>query len=128
MHGYSSPHSSMVTGSLGLSFPAEVGMFSIFRTTSSDSSSITLPNTTCLLSSQSHAPQVIKNWQPLVFGPELAMDSSPGEVWRSEKFSITQNHNTTIEIKIHTNKLPSAKLSPYILILPVPSELTISPM
>ena len=41
---YSSPHSSIVTGSLGL-LPAATGTFSIFLSTSKESSSITLPNT-----------------------------------------------------------------------------------
>lgn len=36
------------------------------------------PNTTCLPSSQSVLSHVRKNWEPLVFGPELAMDSRPG--------------------------------------------------
>ena len=41
-------------------------------------------------------------WQPLLFGPELAMDSSPGPVCRATKLS-------------------SANLLPYMLIAPVPS-------
>ncbi len=64
------------------------GTFSIFLTTSIDSSSITwwmanyqkkisnlkdqgitFPNTTCFSSNHSHFAQVIKNWHPLVFGP-----------------------------------------------------------
>ena len=49
--------------------------FSILRTVSMPE--ITLPKTTCLLSSQSHASHVIKNWQPLVPAPLLAIESSP---------------------------------------------------
>lgn len=49
--------------------------------------SITFPNTTCLLSSQSHFVQVRKNWQPLVFGPELAIDRYPGPRCFKLKFS-----------------------------------------
>lgn len=33
------------------------------------------------------AAQVMKNWQPLVLGPELAMLSRPGPVCRPVKFS-----------------------------------------
>lgn len=39
---------------------------------------MTSPNTTCLPSSQSVLSHVRKNWEPLVFGPELAMESRPG--------------------------------------------------
>lgn len=39
---------------------------------------LTLPNTTCLLSSHSALAVVMKNWHPLVFGPLFAIDSSPG--------------------------------------------------
>jgi hypothetical protein len=56
---------------LGLLLEPMVETFSIMRTTRRPSS-ITLPNTTCLLSSQSHASHVMKNWQPFVLGPELA--------------------------------------------------------
>lgn len=42
-HIYSSPHCSMATSSLGLLF-APVGTFSILRTTSSESSSMTYQN------------------------------------------------------------------------------------
>lgn len=34
-----------------------------------------------------HLAQVTKNWQPLVLGPLLALDSSPGPVWRAVKGS-----------------------------------------
>ena len=44
------------------------------------SDDFTLPNTVCLLSSHGVLTQVIKNWQPLVSGPLLAMDKSPGPV------------------------------------------------
>src|SRR5271165_3449843 len=36
------------------------------------------PKMVCLLSSQGVAATVIKNWLPLVFGPELAIESLPG--------------------------------------------------
>lgn len=49
---------------------------SISRTTSMPS--VTSPNTTCFPSSQSVLSQVMKNWEPLVFGPEFAMDTIPG--------------------------------------------------
>lgn len=49
---------------------------SICRRTSRPS--VTSPNTTCLPSSQSVLSHVRKNWEPLVLGPELAMESRPG--------------------------------------------------
>lgn len=39
---------------------------------------LTFPNTTCLPSSHSAFAVVMKNWQPLVFGPLFAIDNSPG--------------------------------------------------
>jgi hypothetical protein len=45
----------------------------------------------CLLARQPDAAPwltvVMKNWEPLVSGPALAMLSTPGLVWRSLKFS-----------------------------------------
>ena len=38
----------------------------------------TLPNTVCLLSNHGVATVVIKNWEPLVFGPALAIESVNG--------------------------------------------------
>ena len=55
---YISPHCVIDMGSLGLLFAPTV-TFSIFRTVSIPS--MTLPKTTCLPSSQSHASQVMKN-------------------------------------------------------------------
>lgn len=57
--------------------PQRLTLTSICRTTSIPS--VTSPKTTCFPSSQSVLSQVIKNWEPLVLGPELAMDSKPGE-------------------------------------------------
>ena len=55
----------------------------------------TLPNTTCLPSSHDVAATVTKNWDPLVFFPELAMDSRPGSVCFSLKFwgGVCNNNN-----------------------------------
>merc|ERR1719154_475153 len=47
----------------------------------------TRPKTTCLLSNQGVALKVMKNWEPLVSGPEFAMDIRPGTVCLSWKFS-----------------------------------------
>ena len=44
---------------------------------------VTRPNTVCLLSSQGAAAVVIKNCEPLVLGPALAMDTVKGRSWRS---------------------------------------------
>lgn len=68
---------------------------SIWRSTSIPSTSS--PNTTCLPSSQSVLSVVMKNWEPLVFGPELAMDSCPVEqkVWllTHRIYSLTKPHS-----------------------------------
>merc|ERR1712217_848955 len=103
----SSPHSVISTERRGL-LPAPTATFSILRTTSIDAGSKTWPNTTCLLSSQSHLLQVMKNWQPLELAPLLAMDSKPGLSCFKTKFS-------------------SGNRSPKILRLPVPSPFTKSP-
>lgn len=89
----------MTMGNFGLLF-GPVGTFSIFRIISRPSS--TRPNTTCLLSRKLHLAHVMKNWQPLVSLPLLAIDSNPGESCFNEKFS-------------------SGKVPPYMLITPVPS-------
>lgn len=39
---------------------------------------MTFPKTTCFPSRCGVALTVMKNWEPLVFGPELAMDNKPG--------------------------------------------------
>ena len=58
---------------------------SIFLTTSNPST--TLPKTTCLPSNQGVSTVQIKNWDPFVFGPALAMDKIPAPVCLSWKFS-----------------------------------------
>ncbi|KAH3674279.1 hypothetical protein WICPIJ_009622, partial [Wickerhamomyces pijperi] len=58
---------------------------SIFLTMSRPST--TSPKTTCLPSNHGHGTVVMKNWEPLVFGPALAMDNKPGLVCLLEKFS-----------------------------------------
>ena len=60
--------------------------FSIFCTTFKPL--ITFPNTTCLLSSQSVLSVVMKNWEPLVLGPELAILRVLGPVCLNWKFSL----------------------------------------
>lgn len=82
---YISPHSAIMQGRFGLLF-FPTATFSILRTTRSESPR-TLPNTVCLPSNQSHLLQVMKNWQPFVFGPELAIDKSPGPLCEAMKFS-----------------------------------------
>lgn len=80
-----SPHCTILTSRTGLSpcplppGPA-VRVFSTILTTFILSSSATCPNATCLLSNHDAGAQVMKNWQPFVFGPELAMESIPGRV------------------------------------------------
>jgi len=48
---------------------------------------VTYPKTTCLPSSQSQTIVVMKNCDPLVFGPALAIDNCPGLVCLRMKFS-----------------------------------------
>ena len=57
----------MMTSCVG--FSLMVLVFSIFLTTSMPS--ITFPKTTCLLFRKGVATVVMKNWQPLLFGPEF---------------------------------------------------------
>ena len=52
-----------------------VAVLPILLTTSMPS--VTSPNTLCLSSSQGVATRVMKNWPPLLFGPELAIDRTP---------------------------------------------------
>ena len=58
---------------------------SIARTTSMPST--TDPKTTCLPSSHAVLEVQMKNCDPLVPGPALAMDNTPGPVCFSAKFS-----------------------------------------
>jgi hypothetical protein len=97
---YTSPEEVMITFArvLPLSVPADSTCF----TTSIPSA--TSPNTTCLPSSQGVTTVVMKNWyhlswvydvslrsrrtcEPLVLGPALAMDKSPGRMCLNLKFS-----------------------------------------
>ncbi|CAL6285260.1 unnamed protein product [Bathycoccus prasinos] len=58
---------------------------SILRTTSIPS--VTLPKTTCRPSNQEVTTVQMKNCDPFVFGPALAMDNVPGPVCFNLKFS-----------------------------------------
>ena len=69
-----SPQLSMTTLADGL--PLLVPRASIFLTRSDPS--VTSPKTTCLPSSQSVSTVVMKNCEPLVFGPALAIESRNG--------------------------------------------------
>lgn len=50
-----------------------LSVFSLFISHTVSIPLITLPNTVCLLSSQGHATTVMKNCDPLVAGPLLAI-------------------------------------------------------
>ena len=76
----SSPDAVTTTSLTGLS-PRAVGVLSIFLTTSIPSTM--LPNTTCLPFSHGVAVVVMKNCDPLVLGPALAMERTPGPTWLS---------------------------------------------
>jgi len=82
IYSVSSPESAMVTLTEGLPelepFSSMALMISI--------PSITLPKTTWRSSSQEVLTVVMKNWLPLVSGPELAIDKMPGPVCFSLKF------------------------------------------
>ena len=75
----------MVSGNLGVD--PFTGTASHFRTVSMLASSRTRPKTVCFPSRWGAAAHVIKNWQPFVFGPLLAMDKSPGPLCLWIKFS-----------------------------------------
>ena len=68
-----------------LGFPSAEPKPSIFDT--SGIPSTTSPKTTCLPSSQPHLTVVMKNCEPLVSGPALAMERSPTLSCFSLKFS-----------------------------------------
>src|ERR1019366_9031424 len=68
------------TSLVGLSREA-VGTRAMFFTTSIPA--ITVPKTECLLSRCGVARSVMKNCEPLVAGPELAIESTPGPECRS---------------------------------------------
>lgn len=66
-------------------FPLLEPKLSIFFTTSIPS--FTCPNTTCFPSSQSVFAVQMKNWDPFVLGPALAIERTPGPTCLSMKFS-----------------------------------------
>jgi len=78
-----------VIGFTGRSPGLLVGVAPILFTTSIPST--TSPNTLCLLSSHGVAASVTKNWLPLVFGPELAIERMPGFECRS--FGLNSSAN-----------------------------------
>lgn len=56
---------------------------------------ITLAKTVCLLSSQGVATVVIKNWDPLVFGPAFAIDTVKGLSCRKLQKYTNDSSNVT---------------------------------
>jgi len=66
-------------------FPDEEPSFSTAWTTSYPST--TSPKTTCFPSNQEVVTVVMKNWEPLVCAPALAMERRPGLVCLRWKFS-----------------------------------------
>uniref|UniRef100_H2YDC9 Uncharacterized protein n=1 Tax=Ciona savignyi TaxID=51511 RepID=H2YDC9_CIOSA len=83
-----SPQSTIVTSLIGLS-PEAVGFFSISATTSIPDT--TFPNTTCFPSNHGVFTVVMKNWDPFVSFPALAMLRYPGPSCFNLKFS-SLNH------------------------------------
>src|SRR4051812_23516023 len=81
--GQSWPQSSITIFAVG--FPLLVPRASIFFTRSDPS--LTSPKTTCLPSSQLVTTVVMKNCEPFVFGPALAIDRRNGRSCLSWKFS-----------------------------------------
>ena len=73
----------MITSAEGL--PDRDPTASIARTTSMPSA--TFPKTTCLPSSHDVLKVQMKNWEPLLSGPEFAMERIPGPVCLRLKFS-----------------------------------------
>merc|ERR1712032_289001 len=82
-NGYSSP--LLTTSTLFDTWPLREPTDSILSTTSVPL--VTLPNTTCLPSSQAVLTVVMKNWDPFVSGPALAMLSMYFLVCLRSKFS-----------------------------------------
>lgn len=74
----------MVTVSFGLS-PWRVSVAS--RVSKCSNPLTTFPNTTCLPSNQAVSLKHRKNYDPLVFGPELAIDKTPLPTCFASKFS-----------------------------------------
>merc|ERR1719270_253021 len=103
-HQSTSPQ-SLITSFLEV-LPRADPHFSSSFTTSIPST--TFPKTTCFPSNHSVFAVQIKNCDPFVFGPLLAIESIPGPVCFKSKFS-------------------SGNCVPYIDLLPVPSPLIISP-
>jgi hypothetical protein len=112
--GHISPHWAMITSRLGLSrSEAPVRVFSILRATSMPST--TLPKTTCLLFRKGVATVVMKNWQPLVLGPEFwkRVYISMLWVWLTAIVWMTHSHAqesglVVFEIEVLIGKVPSA--------------------
>ena len=57
-----------------------------------------LPKTECLLSSHGVGTVVTKNWEPLVFGPALAMDRVKGRSCRSDRWNSSSNSDPQMEV------------------------------
>lgn len=76
----SSPESVIVTTTVGWLRP-KVSRFPILRTISMLSSSKTFPNTTCLPSNHGVFARVMKNCEPFVLGPLLAILNKPAALW-----------------------------------------------
>lgn len=81
---YISPHMEMETSWTG--FSSRVRTFSILRTTSMPST--TLPKTTCLPFRCGAGAVRMKNWQPLVLGPEFCCDDQRESVSHSVQMGL----------------------------------------
>jgi hypothetical protein len=102
------PHLAITTLTLGLPdsepFPSTYVIISIPLTTSpattqsvaSKKKRTGSPKTTCFPSSQLVWAVVMKNWEPLVLGPELAIESRPGLVCLMLKPSSATHHSVCV--------------------------------
>lgn len=128
-----SPHWAIMTSIVGRS--SRVRTFSILRTTSIPST--TRPKTTCLSLSHGVSAVVMKNWEPLVLGPEFwsRLAFSPNRLFfiqlrdcereRQEQLTAILNNPG---VSCLSWKFSSAKdLVPYIEVDPVPSPCKKSP-
>lgn len=70
---------------LALVLPISLPYVSIFFKTSIPL--VTFPNTTCFPFNHGVCAVQMKNWEPFVFGPALAMESVPIPPWAKSKFS-----------------------------------------
>lgn len=84
-----------------------------YTTTTTTYPSTTSPKTTCFPSNHGQGTVVMKNWEPLVLGPALAMDSWPGLVCLSWKFSSGNFWPRMVGLTFDYNNNSAKKMTTY---------------